>query len=165
MEVTKAYQKKVFLLAYSYLRNREDALDVVQETFLRLFQKAHMFQKGKNFQNWLLQIAKNICVDFHRKHGPQRRLRREVPIPETAASNLNSPSSGDPDGIQGLFSRCLDQLSEKQRLVFVMKHFNELSYEEIAQILKIALGTVKSLHFKAVRRLRTLMTPYIGRPG
>ena len=64
MTLTRLYQKKVFLLAYSFFRNKEDALDIVQETFLRLYEKVRMFQRGKNFQNWLLQIAKNLCVDF-----------------------------------------------------------------------------------------------------
>jgi len=63
VEITRLYQKKVYLLAYSYLRNNEDALDVVQETFLRLYQKVNMFHTEKNFQTWLLQIAKNLCID------------------------------------------------------------------------------------------------------
>jgi len=54
MTLTSLYQKKVFLLAFSFFRNKEDALDIVQETFLRFYEKVKMFQRGKNFQNWLL---------------------------------------------------------------------------------------------------------------
>ena len=64
-----------------------------------------------------------------------------------------------------IFDDCIKRLSEKQRLVFVMKHYNDLKYHEIAEVLDIALGTVKSLHFKAVRNLRTLVNPYLGRIG
>ena len=64
MTVTSLYQKKVFLLAYSFFNNKDDALDIVQETFFRLYQKVHMFKKGRNFQNWLLQMAKNLCIDY-----------------------------------------------------------------------------------------------------
>jgi RNA polymerase sigma-70 factor (ECF subfamily) len=162
--LTKLYQKKVFQLAYSFFRDKEDALDIVQETFLRFYQKAHMFQKGKNFQNWLLQLAKNICIDYYRKYQKRdNQWRREENI-EQANPGPRGSSHHDPSSdIMEIFSRCLSKLSEKQRMIFVMKHYNHLHYREIAQVLNIALGTVKSLHFKAVRNLRDHMSPYMGR--
>ena len=91
MRVTQLYQKKVFLLAYSFFQNKEDAMDIVQETFMRFYQKANLFQKGKNFQNWLLQIAKNICIDYHRKHhSKETKFDREVPIEEMNLPAQNS---------------------------------------------------------------------------
>jgi RNA polymerase sigma-70 factor (ECF subfamily) len=164
MVLTRLYQKKVFQLAYSFFRNKEDALDIVQETFLRFHQKAHMFQKGKNFQSWLLQLAKNICIDYYRKyHKKDSEWRQEEDI-ERVNPTSNKSSHHDPSSdLKEVFSRCLEKLSDKQRMIFVMKHYNHLHYKEIAQILHIALGTVKSLHFKAVRNLRVLMSPYIGR--
>ena len=166
MTLTKLYQKKVFQLAYSYFHNKEDALDIVQETFLRFHQKAHMFEKGKNFQNWLLQIAKNICIDYYRKHHKKNNeLRRDQNIEEMDHASYDSSHHDPSSDLKEVFSRCLEKLSDKQRMIFVMKHYNHLHYREIAQILNIALGTVKSLHFKAVRNLRTLMSPYMGRIG
>jgi len=151
---------------YSYFRNKEDALDIVQETFLRFYQKAHMFQKGKSFQNWLLQMAKNICIDYYRKHHKRdNELRRKENIEEMNQTPHESSHHDPSSDLKEIFSRCLVKLSEKQRMIFVMKHYNHLHYSEIAQILDIALGTVKSLHFKAVRNLRTLMSPYMGRMG
>jgi RNA polymerase sigma-70 factor (ECF subfamily) len=162
--LTQQYQKKVFQLAYSYFHNKEDAMDVVQETFLRFYQKAHMFEKGKNFQNWLLQIAKNICIDYYRKHHKKNNeLRREEDIEGMNHPSHDSSHHDPTSDLKEIFSRCLEKLSDKQRMIFVMKHYNHLHYKEIAQILNIALGTVKSLHFKAVRNLRTLMSPYMGR--
>src|SRR5512137_3200834 len=73
MTVTRLYQQKVFVLAYSILRDREDALDVVQETFLRLYQKAGLFRAGNSFQGWLLQMTKNITIDHYRKHRKKRQ--------------------------------------------------------------------------------------------
>ena len=166
MVLTRLYQRKVFQLAYSYFHNKEDALDIVQETFLRVHQKAHMFQQGKNFQNWLLQLAKNICIDYYRKHRKKdNEWRRDENIEEVnQVSHGSSHHDPSPD-LKEIFSRCLEKLSDKQRMIFVMKHYNHLHYSEIAQILNIALGTVKSLHFKAVRNLRTHMSPYMGRMG
>jgi RNA polymerase sigma-70 factor (ECF subfamily) len=163
MAITRFYQKKVYLLAYSYLRNNEDALDIVQDTFLRLYQKVGMFRSEKNFQTWLLQIAKNLCIDYYRKNYSRNKDYRsdkdveEVKVPTQDENNSHSFSD-----IKRVFTKCLDQLTEKQRLIFVMKHYNNLEYKEIAQILRISVGTVKSLHFKATHNLRALMTPHMG---
>jgi RNA polymerase sigma-70 factor (ECF subfamily) len=166
MTVTKLYQKKVFLLAYSFFQNKEDAMDIVQETFLRFYQKANLFQRGKNFQNWLLQIAKNLCIDYHRKHyGKNAKFDREVPIEEMNLAAQDSEGCYLSSDLKGIFSSCLNKLAERQRMIFVMKHYNQHKYSEIAQILNISLGTVKSLHFKAVQNLRGLMNPYLGRQG
>jgi RNA polymerase sigma-70 factor (ECF subfamily) len=166
MTVTRHYQRKVFLLAYSYLRDKEDALDVVQETFLRLHVKAHMFSQGRNFQNWLLQMAKNICIDSYRKRRRRNdELRSDRSIDEVGPADGQGGHDDPSSDLREIFPRCLEKLSPKQRMIFVMKHYNHLRYREIAQILDIAVGTVKSLHFKAVRNLRALMSPYIGRIG
>ncbi|MBL7082991.1 MAG: RNA polymerase sigma factor [Candidatus Aminicenantes bacterium] len=163
MTVTSLYQKKVFLLAFSFFRNKEDAMDIVQETFLRLYQKVYMFKRGKNFQSWLLQIAKNLCVDYYRKnYGKNREWQGEKPVDEM---NLPVQNEADPfvsSDLKGIFSSCIKKLASRQRMIFVMKHYNQLKYREIAQILDISLGTAKSLHFKAVQNLRGLIAPYMG---
>lgn len=163
MTVTNLYQKRVFVMAYSFFRNRDDALDIVQETFLRFYQKVNMFRRGENFQNWLLQIAKNLCIDYYRKnYGKNRDLKTDTPVEEmnlSAQSDTNPEASSD---LKRIFSTCIKKLAERQRMIFVMKHYNQLKYKEIAEVLGISLGTVKSLHYKAVQNLRGLVAPYMG---
>jgi RNA polymerase sigma-70 factor (ECF subfamily) len=161
--VVAAHERKVFLLAYSLLRNREDALDVVQETFLRLYQKMDAFAQGRNFQSWLLQIAKNLAIDYYRKNTSRRREH------ETQSSLDDLDPAAPPDEsnpkrleVREALSRGLSRIGERQRLVFVMKHYNGLDYREIAEVLRISVGTVKSLHFKAVRNLRGYLGPQLG---
>lgn len=164
MRVVSLYQKRIFLLAFSFFHNREDALDIVQETFLRLHQKIHSFRRGKSFQNWILQIAKNLCIDYYRKNYSKRKewgskiSIEEMNLPLDRAHNFYQSYD-----LKEIVSRCLKKLTEKQRMIFVMKHYNQLKYNEIAQILNISQGTVKSLHFKAIQNLRGLMSPYLGR--
>lgn len=162
-ELVLLYQKKVFVLAFSFFRNREDALDTVQETFLRLHEKIAMYEKGKNFQGWLMQIAKNLCVDYYRRnHGKRKEMESDQSLDNL---QLVAPTGRDAErslDLKRLFDRCTGRLAEKQRLVFVMKHYNEFQYNEIAQILQIREGTVKSLHFKALQNMRKLMRPYLG---
>jgi RNA polymerase sigma-70 factor (ECF subfamily) len=164
MSLTSLYQKKVFLLAFSFFHNKEDALDIVQETFLRFYQKAKMFKRGKNFQNWLLQITKNLCIDYYRKNYSRgKELAWNKPIDELNLPDENSYDPLSSSDLRTIISTCLKKLAEKQRMIFVLRHYNQLKYREIAQILGISLGTAKSLHFKAVNNLRGLVAPYLGR--
>jgi len=162
-ELTRMYQKKVFALGYSFLRNREDALDLVQETFLRLYQKLDSYRPEKNFEAWLLQIARNLCIDHLRRGEARLRSRTSGTSVEDMDPPDNRPVSGERlRDIRDILNRCVERLADRQRTVFTMRHFIELRNEEIAETLGITTGTVKSLHFKAVRNLRTMMRPYMG---
>ena len=162
LTLSSLYQRKVFSLAYSFFRNREDALDIVQETFLRFYQKAGTYQRGKNFQNWLLQIAKNLCIDSYRKnHVKDGRMKDGRDVGEL---NINDEKASNHDlsaDLKHILSRCVDRLTEKQKMVFVLKQYNNLEYKEIAEILNIATGTAKSLHFKAIQNLKSWVSPLL----
>jgi len=163
MTIVATYQQKVFMIAYSVLRDREDALDIVQETFLRFYRKADLYKEGNSFQSWLLRIAKNLCVDHYRKNT---RRRRELESPKSL-DEIQIPASPDPTvsgacEMRDVTARCIDRLAGRQRLVFVLRHVDELQFNEISEAMNISLGTAKSLHFKAVRNLRKWLTPYMG---
>jgi len=161
--VVSLYQQKVFLLAYSFLRDREDALDIVQETFMKLYQKFDTFDSEGNFQAWLLQMAKNLSIDYYRKHYSRRReMEVEKSVDELDPAAEAGCSEGLTSDLRQAFSRCVQKLGERQRLVFVMKHYNGLQYKEIAEILRVSVGTVKSLHFKAVQNMKKLLSPQLG---
>ena len=162
--ITRLFQKKVYLLAFSFFWNHEDAMDIVQETFLRFFQKAAMFEQEKNFQNWLLQIAKNLCIDHYRRQHKKDREFLVGTEPEEVRHKHSGPAPEPTSAsdLKDVFGICLSRLTERQRMIFVMRHYNQLQYSEIAQILNIAVGTVKSLNFKAIQNLKTHMSPYVG---
>lgn len=161
--LVRLYQQKVFVMAFSILRNKEDALDAVQETFLRVYQKSDTFRPGHNFQGWILEIAKNISIDYYRRYRQKRqewetsRPVDEIPVPVED----RSMDSRDSD-LRSAFSRCVEKLAAKQKMVFVMRHYNELQFNEISDALRISVGTAKSLHFKAVQNLKKWLTPHLG---
>lgn len=161
MKIVAAYQQKIFVLAYSLVRNREDALDLVQEVFLRLYEKVQSYRPGESFQAWLMQIARNLSIDFLRRS--KTRKRDSLDGLDLDRADLAADRE-DPDRFQTgeLIRRAVLALPEKQRLVFILHHFDELKYEEIAERLGIALGTVKSLHFKAIQNLRKALSPSLG---
>jgi RNA polymerase sigma-70 factor (ECF subfamily) len=163
MTLTQMHQRKVFIMTYSFFRNKEDALDMVQETFLRLYQKIDSFRSGYNFEAWLLQIAKNLCIDHYRKNTVERReIESAKTVEEMQISDQRAEGGERARDLRDILSRCVDKLAERQRTIFIMRHYNQLKNEEIARALGISPGTVKSLHFKAVQNLRALMGPYLG---
>lgn len=162
-DLTRRYQRKVFALAYGFFRDREEALDLVQETFLRLYEKAALYRDGEDFQGWLFRIARNLCIDSYRRGRVRGAgLAGDVlveALPDEAPGSLDAERRSD---LRAVFRSVLDRLADKQRTVFVMKHYNDMPYQEIARTLGIAVGTVKSLHFKAVRNLRKQLGPHLG---
>lgn len=163
MTIIRLYQQKVFVMAYSILRNREDALDAVQETFLRLYQKAGLYKPGNSFQGWLLQMAKNISIDSYRKHQRKRReWETSKPLEEIPVAVEDRASDSTASDLRSAFARSVDKLAKRQKMVFVMRHYNELQFNEISEAMRISVGTAKSLHFKAVQNLRKWLTPDLG---
>jgi RNA polymerase sigma-70 factor (ECF subfamily) len=165
MTIIRLYQQKVFVMAYSILRDREDALDAVQETFLRLYQKAGLYRPGHSFQGWLLQMAKNISIDSYRKHQRKRReWETSRPLEEIPVATEDRAGDSAASDLRSAFARSVETLAERQRMVFVMRHYNELQFNEISDAMRISVGTAKSLHFKAVRNLRKRLAPVLGMP-
>lgn len=163
MTVVRLYQQKVFVMAFSILRNKEDALDAVQETFLRIYQKSGTYRPGHNFQGWLLQIAKNVSIDYYRKHRQKRReWETATPLDDIPVPVEDTTTDSRDSDLRSAFTRCVEKLAAKQKMVFMMRHYNELQFNEISDALEISVGTAKSLHFKAVRNLRKWLTPYLG---
>ena len=161
MKVVNLYQKKIFALTYSMVREREDALDLVQEAFLRLYEKIYSYRKGENFNAWLMQIVRNLSIDFlrrkkSRKSGSLESL--DIEREDLSAPNEN-PGKFSP---REMIYQAAAELPERQRLVFIFHHFEDLKYEEIATRLNISIGTVKSLHFKAIKKMRRILAPQLG---
>jgi RNA polymerase sigma-70 factor (ECF subfamily) len=163
MTVIRLYQQKVFVMAYSILRDREDALDAVQETFLKLYQKAGLYKPGNSFQGWLLQMAKNVSIDSYRKNRKKRReWETTTPLDDIPVAIEDRAGDSAHSDLRIAFSRSVETLAERQRMVFVMRHYNELPFNEISATMRISVGTAKSLHFKAVQNLRKRLSPVLG---
>jgi len=160
--LTRLYQKKVFILAYSFFRNKEDAIDLVQDVFLRVYEKIDSYQEGRNFEAWLLQVAKNLCIDRYRKTRSRREMESDARVDELPLADERSPDSIRASDLKDILAKSVDCLAERQKTIFLMRHVNQMGNEEIARVLNISTGTVKSLHFKAIRKLRILISPYLG---
>jgi len=161
-EIVTLYQKGVFKVAYGFFRDRDDAMEIVQETFLRIYEKIDKFDNYSNFKNWVYRIAYNLCIDFYRKYKNKKKKSLEI----NEFDEIRSPDTINPEehidrqNFKENLHRSLQTLSNRQKTIFMMKHFNSLKYKEISDILDISLGTVKSLHHRATKALKKKLAYY-----
>jgi RNA polymerase sigma-70 factor, ECF subfamily len=151
------HYRRLYRVMLGYLRHADDALDAVQETFVRAFEHAARWNPEAEVAPWLTRIAINQAIDRLRRR--KRRQGSEDPLdaPYTRELPGDNPS---PDRliwgreIHERLARVLDTLPDGQRSVFVLRHYDQLSLEEIAQTLDIRLGTVKSSLHRALHHVR-----------
>ena len=160
-EIVRRYQRRVYGTALRIVRRHDVADDVVQDAFLRAYQALERFDRQRPFGPWICRIAANLAVNHVR--SPESR---EEALPESLAE-APAPDQGPLGGVlesegREVLDRAMDRLSPEQRAVFVLRVFEELSYQEIAEALGISPGTVMSRLSRARERLREALTPYLG---
>lgn len=162
----RAYQGKVYRRAYSFLRNREDALDATQDVFLRVLPAISRFRTGSPLWPWLRKITTNTCLNRLRAAA----LRPETLAWEQAAAELEARESGPgPETAlelawdRDLLEQALTELPPIQRMVVVLRHEEDLTYEQIADVTNLPLGTVKTHLFRARQKLRERLRSEVAR--
>ena len=143
------HRERIFRLAFQTLRDREWAEDAAQEIFLRAFQKLPCFRGESEFSTWLYRLALNYCLE-RRRHQTRRDFLMENAPADTTAT---APFAQCVETRQ-LIEMALDDLGEGLRVVLILREWQGLSYEEIAEILHLPLGTVRSRLHEARRRFQ-----------
>ena len=141
-EELMAFQKKVFLICLGFSRNASDAQDLAQDVYLKAYKNIHTLSELSLAKFWLFRIARNTCINFCKKHRLSDVSAYELiqPIIDHQNPEINMIHKEQLYALKMV----IQNLPRKQRDVFVMKEYAELSYEEIAEILKIKQGTVMS---------------------
>lgn len=154
-------------VAYGYVRNRDDATDLAQEAFARSYSALDRFRDGEPFAPWFYRILRNACLNFLDRRRRRRALSIETSGFEGERMEIADPKDLDPvrraenHESQSCFWELLDQLSPAHKDVILLRHVEELEYQEIAEVLGIPVGTVMSRLYHARRRLRGLLEPYV----
>ncbi len=163
-ELVKRHQRRVYAVAQRIVRCHQLADDVAQEAFLRAWRSLERFEVGRPFAPWICRIAANLALNHVR--SPRSR---EDALPEGYSEE---PGRG-PDPLEVVLDqearRLLDEavarLPAAQRAVLVLRVFEDMHYEEIAEALKLSPGTVMSRLFRARERLALALAPYLGAAG
>jgi RNA polymerase sigma-70 factor (ECF subfamily) len=145
--IVQQHRRKVFNVAYKFVGRHEEAEDLTQEIFLKIFRSLGTFDSRANFQTWLISVSRNLCIDYYRKVRKER-----MTIDRRVDSSELSPASAEPGPVAALEQRdrvvllreALDALPESLRTAVLLRDIQELSYQEIAERLRLPEGTVKS---------------------
>ena len=154
---------RLFRLAFRITGHRQDAEDVVQETFVRAHRNRARFDTRSELGSWLHRIATNVAIDVLRK---RRRQRTHAQDSLDAHVDL-SIAEPDPEHrargreIERMIRQALGLLSEKEKTAFVLRHLEGLSIEEIGRVTGTGTNTTKNLIFRAVRKIRRELAPHV----
>jgi RNA polymerase sigma-70 factor (ECF subfamily) len=146
------YHISVYTLCYRYSRNEADARELTQDVFLKVYRKLHNFQGRSKFFTWLYRITVNTCLSFQRS---SKQDNRAVQIPR------DHPGLGKRIRMKVAIDRALLKLPKRQKLCFVLHHYNGYTFAEIGDIMKITTGAAKANHFHAVRKLRIMLKDWL----
>ena len=152
-------KRKVFSIAYQYTKNKEDAEDIMQETFIKAFHSLEKFrtEKDTNFSSWLYRIGINASIDHLRKN----KMKKDNYIDSDQLPNITSDDGySNPEEaarlkeIRGKLDQSLNRLSPGQRMVFILRHYQQFSIKEIADHMKCSEGSVKKQLFRAFQMIK-----------
>lgn len=157
------HQRYVYNLALRLLKNEEEALDLAQETFVRAWTALPNFRGQSQFRTWLYRIVTNLC--YNRLPNLRRSLTELgddviADLPETDLEFDNPAHGLESRELRTYLHQAIDRLDENYRLLISLRYQNELSYEEIATMLNLPLGTVKTGLFRAKEQLRRALETY-----
>ncbi len=148
------YMKRAYYIALGFVHNPDDALDISQESFIRAFRKIKRFNTQRPFFPWFYKLMKNLCLD-HIKRGCRIR---EIPL-----ERIQVPKEERNDReLKETLWRGIESLSLEQREVIILRYFQQMSYQEIAEITEKPIGTVMSTLYYAKKKLRGIVGKLLG---
>jgi RNA polymerase sigma-70 factor, ECF subfamily len=166
-QLVRAHDQSVLRLAMNLLRSPEDARDVYQEAFLRVYRNIHAFRFDCSFHTWLYRIVTNICLDYLRK----RKVRREESaVVDTADGTVDRMDSFEEEGVHAdperrLWNRqlgsrihaALSDLTPRERMVFELRHYQGLRLRAIGEMLGTSEEAAKNCLFRATQKMRVVL--------
>jgi RNA polymerase sigma-70 factor (ECF subfamily) len=166
-ELVERHKRRLFTLAYDLLGNVHDAEDVSQEAFIKVYRGIGAFRGEAQLGSWMYRIVVNLCLNRRRKKAlSEMELREnfdEDGAPQLVSarhSEANPEQMAEAEVMRIHLRRALDKLSPQQRTVFILRHDEDLPLAEVAQILNLSEGTVKSQLFRALKKLQQALAFY-----
>ncbi|WP_048601019.1 RNA polymerase sigma factor SigW [Rubeoparvulum massiliense] len=159
-ELVEIYKDKVFQLAYRMLNNRHDAEDIGQETFLRVYANLSRYDGEHKVSTWIYRIATNLCIDRLRKKKPSVHLdasqgEEGLDWYSRLVSNERTPEQQTlTTELQGMVQEAISQLPDKYRMVIILRYIDDLSLQEISDVLNLPVSTIKTRIHRGREALR-----------
>lgn len=162
MKLYKMYEKYLYSLCFNYVQNPHDALDMVQEIYIKIFKNINKFDTDMPFHPWIRKISVNTCLNFTRTiknnvismNANINDTEDEIPLEDTFASKEDVLEEIINSETKTIIKRYLNEMPEEYRMVILLRYYEELSYNEIAEIIGKPLGTIKTEIYRAKAILR-----------
>lgn len=172
IQLVERYKDKIFYLGLRMLRSVQDAEDVAQETFLRVYTHLDRFDPKHRFSTWIYRIASNLCIDRIRKKKPQYSLDQPISDGESGQDWYSLQSGNDPTPEESLLSlearnqviEGLEQLPPQYKAIVVLRYFHDMSLAEIGEVVSLPVTTVKTRLHRGREALRKKLGPTLGPP-
>ena len=169
-ELVKKYQQKVYAIAFGIAHNQQDALDITQEVFIKIYRKLKNFRGASSFYTWLYRITANLSIDFQRRRKKVTQVDFDEKILEepTLEARMGEDKKYDPSEIlerkeiHGAILKAIEMLPEDQRTAVVLRELENLSYKEIAEAMNCSLGTVMSRLHYGRKKLQETLSPILS---
>lgn len=155
LEIYRRYSPRIFAYCKRFLGDREDAMDVFQDTFVRFYQSAKENREMTNLPAFLLRIARNLCLNVLR----HKKQTSEI---EDYMKSISTEKENEENELLNLIKVALSKLPDDYREIFILREYQGMSYNEIAKHLNISLPLVKVRLFRAKEKLREILAPYIS---
>ncbi len=170
----RRYHRKVFSLAYSRLRNQQDAQDIVQDAFVKVYRYIGSFKGNSSFYTWLYRITANLCIDRQRQAGRDHQVEfvegkqlrvaveRGAEVMGRGSIDGDNPArSADRRELLSKLEEAIQELPDYHRDVILMREVGGMSYSEMARAMKVSKGTIMSRLFHARRKVKERLVPYL----
>jgi RNA polymerase sigma-70 factor (ECF subfamily) len=167
-QIVRLYWRKVFNVAYKFVGAHDQAEDLTQEIFLKIFRSLATFDRRANFQTWLISVSRNLCIDHYRSVRKERQtIDRDVAAEDLspAAATASPLATLENRDLASLLRRALQTLPQSLRVAVLLRDLQELSYLEIAERLNLPEGTVKSRINRGRRELARQVVRLRGESG
>jgi len=161
-EFVEIYKQRIYGIAFELTRNHADADDVSQAVFIKVFRSMKTFKKDACLNSWLYRIAVNAAIDHLRKRSffpPEKALSLPGRLADDSVPRSSDHSPDPQRETETILMRkkiddALARISEREKTVFLLRHYHDLSLKEIAETLGLTLGSVKSYLFRSVKKLQ-----------
>lgn len=156
--LVRRWQKRIHRFSYRYFASHDEAMEITQKTFIKVYKKLNTLDDAEKFSPWIYRIANNLCLDETKRAGRRRAASMDALPKHPIAKNW----AGNPDRqvqqeeLGSILQLALNQLPPEQRIVVIMKEYEGLKFREIADILNEPENTVKSRLYYGLKKLRTL---------
>jgi len=161
-EIVTKYDTRIMTLTLQIAQNKEDAEDIYQETFIKVYKNIAKFRFESDIYTWIYRIAVNTAYNYNRKHSKIKVVEPKEDDGYDLLDWVFDPQSNEEnrEDLIMAINQSLLKLSHQQRVVFILKHLQQLKIKDIANILDLSEGTVKKYLFRAMEKLRVSLKEY-----